>query len=239
MVYSRSGEKNSGFFARVSSLSVVSKIIIVNILIFIFLNISFLFLNSVGQDSILSNFALQPSAILHGQFLWALVLHMFSHVWVWHILFNMIALFSLGGLCERIIGGRKFFWFYMIGGLFAGILSVVLAGLFGYGYWGVRIFGSPDSFMLGASGAIFAIAGLFVVLLPRLRFSIIFLPFITFPAYIIVPVILLLTWAVTITSNLPIGNVAHLGGFIVGLAYGYYLRLKYPKKIKLLQQMFR
>lgn len=39
--------------------------------------------------------------------------------------------------------------------------------------------------------------------------------------------------------SLPIGNTAHLGGLIVGLIYGVVLRLKYPKKIALLQNVLQ
>ncbi|MEK6910995.1 MAG: rhomboid family intramembrane serine protease [Nanoarchaeota archaeon] len=38
---------------------------------------------------------------------------------------------------------------------------------------------------------------------------------------------------------LPIGNTAHFGGLVVGLIYGIVLRLKYPKKIQLLQRILR
>src|SRR3989344_7668635 len=117
--------------------------------------------------------ALKPSNILEGNYLWTLITHMFVHGGFGHLFINMFVLFSLGGLCEKIIGQKRFLWFYLISGVFAGALSVILSGYFGDGIWG-RIFGSPDVFMVGASGAIFAIAGLYVILLPRLRFSIIF-----------------------------------------------------------------
>ncbi|SRR4030042_3423481 len=39
--------------------------------------------------------------------------------------------------------------------------------------------------------------------------------------------------------QLPIGNSAHIGGLIAGLAYGFYLRKKFPKKTKNLRNLFR
>jgi membrane associated rhomboid family serine protease len=183
-------------------------------------------------------FALKPINILQGKHLWTLILHMFSHGGFFHLFINMFVLFSLGSLCEKIIGRKRFLWFYLISGFFAGVLSVVMAGFFGYGFW-ADVFGNADVYMVGASGAIFAIAGLYVLLLPRLRFSIIFLPFISFPAYVMVPLVLVLTWLASIWGGLPIGNVAHFGGFLCGIAYGFYLRLKYKRKIMMLQRMFR
>jgi membrane associated rhomboid family serine protease len=183
-------------------------------------------------------FALQPESIAAGRELWTLVLHMFVHGGIAHLFVNMFVLFSLGGLCERLIGKRRFFAVYLIAGIFAGVLSVCAALLFGSGV-GASIVGNPKDFMVGASGAIFALAGLLMVLLPRLRFSIIFLPFFSLPAYIMVPLVLAVTWIISIFAGWNIGNVAHLGGFLVGAGYGYYLRLKYQRKVRLMEQYFQ
>lgn len=183
--------------------------------------------------------ALKPANILQGKYLWTLVTHMFVHGGFGHLFVNMFALFSLGRLCERIIGRKRFIWFYLISGIFAGLLSVIASGYFGNTVWGERIFGSPETFMVGASGAIFAIAGLYVLLLPNLRFMIIFLPFFSLPAYIMIPLVLAIMWALSILFGWPIGNVAHFGGFLVGISYGFYLRMKYSRKVSQLQKMFR
>ena len=182
--------------------------------------------------------ALKPVDIASGKYLWTLVTHIFFHGGIAHLFVNMFALFSLGGLCERIIGRKRFLWLYILSGVFAGTLSVILAVLFGGTEWGARIFGSPDVMMVGASGALFAVAGLFVILLPKIKFSIIFLPFFSLPAYIMVPMLLVLMWVATIAANLPIGNSAHFGGFLVGLGYGLYLRMRYKRKIEMLDKYF-
>jgi len=231
--YSRRRERGSGFFSRIAEKSAVWWLIVLNVIVSVVAFVSW----RLYPDSV-KYFALKPESILKGDYLWTLVLHMFSHGGVFHLFINMFVLFSLGVLCERIIGRKRFIWFYLISGLFAGLLSVVLAGFFGVGFW-AKVFGSPGLFMVGASGAIFAIAGLFVLLLPRLKFVIIFLPFWPLPAYIIVPGVLFLTWIASVAAGLPIGNVAHFGGFLSGLAYGYYLKTKYSKKIEWLQRQFR
>lgn len=227
----RRARKKKGFFPR---FSVVTWLIIANIIVFF---VGFFLIGAYGAEAI-DFFALKPSSILQGEYLWTLVSHMFMHGGFGHLFVNMFVLFSLGILCERIIGRKRFIWFYLLSGVFAGLLSVIMAGFFGFGFF-EKVFGGPDVPMVGASGAIFAIAGLFVMLLPRLRFSIIFLPFFSLPAYIMVPLVLILTWLVTIAVGLPIGNVAHFGGFLAGIAYGYYLRVKYRRKVNMLQRMFR
>lgn len=180
--------------------------------------------------------ALQPSYILQGKYLWTFITSMFMHGGIAHLLVNMFVLFSLGGFCERIIGKKRFFWFYIMSGLLAGAAFVLLSGFLGNTDLGAKIFGSPLIAGVGASGAIFAIAGLFVILTPKLKFSIIFLPFFSLPAYIMIPLVLFATWLVSAGTGLPIGNTAHFGGFLVGIIYGIYLRKKYPRKIQLLNQ---
>lgn len=228
-------QKKKSLIGRLSNLSVVAWLIAINIIVSFFGIIIF----STGNTASIDLIALKPINIIQGEYLWTLITHMFVHGGAMHLLMNMFVLFSLGGLSEKIIGRRRFFWLYIVSGLFAGILSVVLSTQYGDTELGRRIFGDSTIYMVGASGAIFAIAGLFVMLLPRLKFMIIFLPFFSLPAYIMVPLVLFLTWIVTIAGNFPIGNVAHFGGFIVGILYGYYLRLKYPKKVKMLQRHFR
>jgi len=210
----------------------------------VFFFIALIFLLTVPSS--IQYIALQPSAILQGKNIWTLVTHMFMHApgglipfLSVHLLINMFVLFSLGGLMERIIGRKRFLIFYLLSGIFSGLLFVVLAGFFGTTIIGARIFGAPTDIAVGASGAIFAIAGLFVILLPRVRFSIIFFPFFSLPGYIMIPLVLFLTWIASVAGNFPIGNVAHFGGFIMGLAYGIYLRRRYKRKIKIIQRYFR
>ena len=215
------------------ALSGVGVIMIVTILISVIAMIWWML-----EPEAIAYFALRPESIAAGQNLWTVILHMFVHGGLMHLFVNMLVLFSLGGLCERLIGKRRFFGVYILAGIFAGALSVVAALMFGKGV-GVSIVGSPDDFMVGASGAIFALAGLLMVLLPKLRFSIIFLPFFSLPAYIMVPAVLVLTWIISTLAGWNIGNVAHFGGFAVGTGYGYYLRLKYRRKVELLERHFR
>jgi membrane associated rhomboid family serine protease len=52
------------------------------------------------------------------------------------------------------------------------------------------------------------------------------------------PGMLIALWAISIAGNIPIGNIAHLGGLLTGLVYGVYLRKKYKKKIQLISKRF-
>lgn len=229
--------RNARYGELISKLSATTSLILITVFISVLV---FLFDLIFGRSypQFFDYVALNPNNIIHGKYFWTLLTHMFVHGGFWHLFLNMFVLFSLGGFCERIIGKKRFVWMYLISGVFAGLLSVVLAGLFGYGAW-ANVFGDPTMYMVGASGAIFAIAGLFTVILPKLRFSIIFLPFFSLPAYVMVPAVLVLTWIVSYLGGFAIGNVAHFGGFLIGLLYGFYLRTKYRRKVILLGRHFR
>jgi rhomboid protease GluP len=80
---------------------------------------------------------------LSGQW-WRLLSYMFLHGGLMHIAFNMWCLWDLGALCESLYGRWTFAAIYFITGIGAGIASVG---------W------NPHVFSVGASGAIFGLAG--------------------------------------------------------------------------------
>jgi len=236
-VYQIYPKKKRSFF---SNPSATNLLILVNIIFFIIATTLLLF-----TPNFFNHIALKPTNIFQGKYLWTFLTSMFMHApggiipfLSFHLLINMFVLFSLGGMMERIIGKKRFLWFYLISGLIAGLLFVFLSYFFGNTGLGERIFGSPLIPAVGASGAIFAIAGLFVMLTPKLKFMIIFLPFFSLPAYLMIPLVLFGTWLVSSSTGFPIGNTAHLGGFLCGIIYGIYLRKKYRNKVKYLDKHF-
>ena len=80
---------------------------------------------------------------------WQLLTSMFTHVEIWHIGFNMVALWALGPQLELAIGRARFLALYLLSGL-AGSATVM---------W----LAAPNSQTLGASGAIFGLMGALLV----------------------------------------------------------------------------
>jgi membrane associated rhomboid family serine protease len=166
-----------GYFNGVSrKLSITNWLILINIVVFVLVEI---LISIFGRETIDLNSALQANAFFAGA-IWNLLTSMFRHGNITHLLFNMISLFFIGNFVERIIGRKKFFWFYLISGLLAGLFYVILAHFFGISDIGARIFTSPDTFAVGASGAIFALLGLLAVLTPKNRVYLIMGPLIAF-----------------------------------------------------------
>jgi membrane associated rhomboid family serine protease len=265
--------------------SITNWLIIINIIVYIF--IVLLSASGFSEDKIFNIFALQANSFFSGAY-WTLLTSMFSHVWLPHLFFNVISLFFIGNFLEKIIGRKKFFWFYIVSGLFAGLFYAVLSFYFGNGEIGARIFVSPENYAVGASGAIFGLAGLLAILTPRMKVYLIAGPIFAliiqsvliaiFPnasfislvnllvtIYIFISIFSIFSfnlsfrklgiplempfWFLPIVAivplvvigffvDLPIGNTAHLGGLIVGLAYGIYLRKKYKKKTRMISRMF-
>ncbi len=178
--------------------------------------------------------ALRPSNILQGKYLWTFLTSMFMHGGFFHLFANMISLFFIGGLVEKIIGRKRYFWFYMISGILAG-LFFVLSSLF--------FTSDMSAYAVGASGAIFALVGMLVLITPDLPVYVMFIPIPVKMKYA-APGLLVLLWLISVTpiafggQQIPIGNTAHFGGLLVGLVYGIYLRNTYPNKVKNISKMF-
>ena len=52
------------------------------------------------------------------------------------------------------------------------------------------------------------------------------------------PGILVVLWFISAAGDVPIGNTAHLGGLLTGLAYGTYLKKKYKRKTEYISRHF-
>ncbi len=229
------GGKTDSFGRFSRKFSVTAWIIIVNVVVFILV---FLLMRILGEgrvEEIFSWIALQPNAFFSGV-VWTLLTSMFMHGNFTHLFVNMISLFFLGSFIERLIGRKRFFWLYILSGLVAGLFFVFLAYFFGASGIGERIFGSPEIFAVGASGAIFALAGLLAVLTPNLRVYVFFI--IPMRMWIAIIFLLGVLWMASIGVGLPIGNTAHFGGLLVGLSYGIYLKKKYRRKTKMIAKYF-
>ncbi|MEV1052286.1 rhomboid family intramembrane serine protease [Streptomyces sp. NPDC049887] len=125
-----------------------------------------------------------------------LVTSMFLHQEIWHIAFNMLGLWWLGGPLEAALGRARYLALYLLSGLAGSALVYLLA--------------EPNQGALGASGAIWGLLGATAVLLRRLDYD-------------LRPVIALLALNLLITFTMPgISWEAHVGGLVGGtvIAFG-------------------
>lgn len=158
-----------------------------------------------------------PLHISHGYALATLITAMFLHASWSHILGNMIFFWAFGPAIEDAMGRGRFLAFYLIGGVIAMLAQVAAA---------------PASSIpcLGASGAIAAVMGAFLVTYPRdrIRTALFFLLFIRItyiPAILLIGVwfLIQLFSAGGVAGAVQTGGVAylaHIGGFVFGVITG-------------------
>jgi membrane associated rhomboid family serine protease len=215
--------------------SYTKSIIILNVLFF-FLAITLGFNSFLCSENLCSNIALQPSSILQGKGIWTFLTSMFMHANFTHLFVNMISLMFIGGFVEKLIGKKRFVKLYFASGIFAGILFILLAGLFGHSEVGSGLFGSPTTYAVGASGAIFGLGGLLAILTPNLPVLVFFI--LPLPMWAAMTFLIVVIWALSFGIGIPIGNSAHLGGLIVGLIYGLIIKKKFPHRAKMIRRYF-
>lgn len=202
-------------------------LIIINTLVFL--------ATLVNQQFMYSAFALfYPSS--HYFHWWQLFTHMFMHGGVWHLFFNMFALYTFGCVVERTIGTKKFLILYFVAGFGAvalhfGVMNIQLATLEAQIAEGstsalatyTQLKGVPT---VGASGAIYGLLISYALIYPQNRLTLIFPP-ITQNAktwVIIFAVIELFTGIRGFSDG--VAHFAHLGGMLFGWMLISYWRKK-------------
>ena len=153
-----------------------------------------------------------PARIADGVALETLATSMFLHAGWMHLAGNMLFLWIFGDNLEDEMGHLPFLLFYLVAGIGAGLLHVVTG---------------PASTIptIGASGAIAAVLGGYLLLFPKARVDILLILIIYFRVFSIPAFIMLGLWFAmqvfgSLTSDPDQGGVAywaHTGGFAVGL----------------------
>jgi membrane associated rhomboid family serine protease len=154
---------------------------------------------------------LQPQLVTHG-WVWQLATYMFVHGGLFHILFNMLALWMFGTELERVWGTRYFVKFYFVTGIGAGILTVMLS-------WLPFEFTRPLYFsnVIGASGAIYGILLAYALYFPERQIILIIFPV---PAKYAVTIIGAIAFYSSFSdSGRGVANATHLGGLLVAYVF--------------------
>ena len=181
-------------------------LIVVNVLIF-------LFSYYVDRQGVSAIFLLQPADVFQNGAVWQFVTYMFFHAGWSHLFFNMLALFMFGIQLEQRMGSTEFLLFYFFSGICAGIVTALFFEAMGLG----------NTYVLGASGAIFAVMLAFAAFFPDARIFVLgILP-------LRAPMLVVIYAGIEVFSQLinPRSGVAHLA-HLTGLAFGYlYLVVRY------------
>jgi len=179
-------------------------IIVVNALVFV--------RELAAGNAFVARWAAIPATIFTGHGLVTIFTAMFMHGSWMHIIGNMVFLWAFGPQMEDAMGRGRYVVFYLVGGVVAMLAQVA---------------GSPGSTVptLGASGAIAAVMGAFIVTYPRDRIKsvlwiFVFVRITMIPAALLIGIwFLIQLFNAGAVANVQTGGVAylaHVGGFLFG-----------------------
>ena len=179
---------------------------------------------ATGASGLMRWFHFSTKRVIGGAELWRLISFQFLHADLYHLLFNMMALYFFGSLIENVLGSKRYLAFYLVCGVAGGILYLLLnlAGYmwveqFGLGQIPGLLDNAPGTPLIGASAGVFGVLIGGALLAPSARVLIFFM----------IPMRLsMLAWLLIGISVAAIlfrwdnagGEAAHLGGAIAGWA---------------------
>ncbi|HMQ60099.1 MAG TPA: rhomboid family intramembrane serine protease [Flavilitoribacter sp.] len=195
---------------------------------FIALNVLIYLLESSMSEPQLNAFIYEygsiPAETVRGQDLFTLFTSMFLHGGWMHLIGNMLFLWVFADNIEATIGSGRFLVFYFLGGLAA---------------HAAHVFFNPGSMIptVGASGAISAVMGAYLVMFPTSRVKVLFF-FFTFrvAAFLFLGLWIfqqgqngLASLSIPTAETAGVAWWAHIGGFVFGIVAGWHYRRKFPK----------
>jgi membrane associated rhomboid family serine protease len=199
--------------------SALMKIIIINVAVFLLVNVFHLlfFLAGAGPINII-HWLGAPASVEELLFKpWTVITYMFYHEGFMHLLFNMIMLYFSGQLFISFLGEKKFISTYILGGI-AGYVLFML----GFNLFPVFRNYASHSYLLGASASIMAVFVGIATYIPnfivRLFFAIqIPLKWVAL-GYFVLDIL-------NISGSNPGGSLAHVGGAV----FGYFMIKSYQQ----------
>ncbi|RYD81878.1 MAG: rhomboid family intramembrane serine protease [Sphingobacteriales bacterium] len=200
-------------------------LIIINVLLFLYeLQLG------EGLEAFIYQYGATPAYIRNGENALSLLTSMFLHGGWMHLIGNMLFLWVFGDNIEAVLGHFGFFIFYILGGL---------AASFAHVYFNI----ASEVPSLGASGAISACLGAYIVMFPHSRVRTLIPLGFFFTTVRVSAWIFLGVWmAIQVFSSMMEGNAegggvawwAHIGGFVFGVFAGLLFRQK-ARKILVIQ----
>lgn len=191
---------------------VVGKYIFVNVALYVlllFIGVFSVLFNAGSLSADVLSFVELPASL--GELAlrpWTVFTYMFIHAGLWHILWNMFALYFFGKILLNFYSVRHFVGIYILGGLFGALFFVLAYNLFPY--FGPYL---PFSRLVGASAAVLAIVVAAAVRSPQYRINLMFVGSVKLSTFALV--VVAMSFLMLSGENAG-GNFAHLGGAFAG-----------------------
>ncbi len=175
--------------------------------------------------------------------IWQLFTYMFLHQNLQHIFFNMFSLWMFGRIVEQAMGSRRFFTYFVVCGIGAGICQEVwqlgqymVEGLYNYAYITDGVTRLPtEEFLnlwttIGASGACYGVLLAFGMAYPNERIMLLIPPIPMKAKYFVAGYALIELFS-SFSTNSNVAHFAHLGGMLFGFLLIRYWR-RHPQRVQ-------
>ena len=185
------------------------RIILVNVFVYLLVNILGEFLRFSGSDtSLVYWLSLPGNVVLAITHIWTLATYMFLHEGLMHILFNMLWLYWIGKIFVEYVGSKKLVSVYLLGGISGGILFLLVSAVIPLQFY--------NTFLLGASAGVMAVVISTAVLLPEYTIQLMFLGPVRLKYLALASFIL--TSILDLSQNTG-GKISHIGGALFGMVF--------------------
>lgn len=200
--------------------NVLVQIIIVNVVVFLLLNVIrlFLFFSGYSGDALRFEFDEFISQVAmpmrFDEFMyrpWTLFTYFFSQVELGHAFFNMLVLYFFGTIVQSMIGYSKTLAIYFYGGIVGAILTLVLHST-------VPVLVQHSGVLIGASGSVMSFVVAAATLAPEKRIMLLFFGQVKL---IYIALFYIVFDLVGITYIDGVGHICHLGGALLGYLFIY------------------
>ena len=195
-------------------------LIVANVVVFVSLNLIMVLAEiffRIKLDDLVRDYLALPSNLYKIPFrAYTLITYAFMHQDIWHIFFNMIFMYWFGQIIQEYVGQRRLLALYFLGAL-AGAIAFVAGFNLIPAYSGF----AERATLLGASGAVYAIVVGAATLAPNYQVNLLFLG----PVRIVyIAAFYILLSFMELRSSNSGGNLAHLGGALIGYLFITQLR---------------
>lgn len=202
--------------------NIISRLAIINIGVFILINVTWFVLKIANAGAVpplyydILHFFAVSSSIMHNlTHPWVFITSIFLHEGFWHLLWNMLFLYWFGRIVADLIGERKIFPLYLLGGLVGCFIFWLSAQVVPY-YSGGPIYA------IGASAGVMAIVMASGLIAPDYVMRLFLIGDVKLK-YIVAVLILVDIFGLASDVNTG-GHFAHLGGVFMGWLFVYQLR---------------
>lgn len=224
---------------RFASATMLMKIVVINIAVFLVLNIISIVMIFAGEES--GRFIVEQWVAMPGNFgrlarhAWTPLSYMFSQIEPLHLIFNMLWLYWFGIVFQLLSTPKRMIGLYLLGGLGGAALYLLAVNTIPY-------FAGHGGLLIGSSASVIAIVTATAIMAPDYRMNLLFLGAVSLKWIAIVTIGIDL---LSVTGSNAGGHIAHLGGaavgaiFALGLKHGHDITAPLNSLIDVIVNLFR